>query len=597
MIISQEVPKNTLLYSKQNPKNNDEHQPRLSNFFKNFDSNSGDDLCYQDGLDQRLIGKRSVIRLDHQELKKVICYVLHNNPEIDTYLAKFESLKDLDFATFNIDGQSTDVEAPPDIIDVDEDDDFIDDDDDVPRDLKDSDDEVLANDFDDDVAILAAVARGHGGDNYGHDPSRPPPRPIRIGFRARCPGPSKCLNRAKSKVFCRQGSRTLAFLRDHQMESFETREYPSLIQTFFDTHTDGNAFAQDEARVQYEEMIRLRDLGANMPTDVPYTEDQIMAMEANSIQSEAYLNQDSHYSYFHQSHYDRNDSETSLRELNNDVRNDLEDFKRCVRSMRTVHWKLFAKKDGEMYMINSTSNNEYTFHTSSNASSRVEKTNDLHNENNYCNQEQGRSCIKPRKLKFDINHPNTHFCKPIKQILKGELKFWSTCDPNIRECNGGPGIYGMDEERVIKRWHCYHADDRKRINRGGLSFPEFLLVKYGETQVKELIWDDRFEEWCYNNPNTPTSRSTTIQENLNPRLKDYPFKDWLLTKAGHTNISEPVQKTLLKTWKSEEEERRELGINTKELMDTLPLGRENSARFRDVIQKEVDSGRRSHRKT
>nr|GEY85058.1 hypothetical protein [Tanacetum cinerariifolium] len=48
--------------------------------------------------------------------------------------------------------------------------------------------------------------------------------------------------------------------------------------------------------------------------------------------------------------------------------------------------------------------------------------------------------------------------------------------------------------------------------------------------------------------------------------------------------------------KSEEEERRELGINTKELMDTLPLGRENSARFRDVIRKEVDSGRRSHRK-
>nr|GEY09254.1 hypothetical protein [Tanacetum cinerariifolium] len=34
----------------------------------------------------------------------------------------------------------------------------------------------------------------------------------------------------------------------------------------------------DEARVQYEEMIRLRDLGANTSTGVPYTEDQIMAM-------------------------------------------------------------------------------------------------------------------------------------------------------------------------------------------------------------------------------------------------------------------------------------------------------------------------------
>ncbi|GJZ54818.1 hypothetical protein Tco_0610011 [Tanacetum coccineum] len=34
-------------------------------------------------------------------------------------------------------------------------------------------------------------------------------------------------------------------------------------------------------------------------------------------------------------------------ELNNDVRNDLEDFKRCIRSMRTVHWKLFARDDGK----------------------------------------------------------------------------------------------------------------------------------------------------------------------------------------------------------------------------------------------------------
>ncbi|GKD18992.1 hypothetical protein Tco_1208150, partial [Tanacetum coccineum] len=78
---------------------------------------------------------------------------------------------------------------------------------------------------------------------------------------------------------------------------------------------------------------------------------------------------------------------------------------------------------------------------------------------------------------------------------------------------------------------------------------------------------------------------------------------------------------------SKEEERRKLGINieeydpptvhveafkikrysfdtgqnficvTKELMDALPLGRENGSRFRDMIRKEVDSGRRLDRKT
>ncbi|GKE48096.1 hypothetical protein Tco_1479354, partial [Tanacetum coccineum] len=40
------------LFDGSKPKNNGEHQPRLSNFFKNFDSNGGDDLCYQSGLDQ-----------------------------------------------------------------------------------------------------------------------------------------------------------------------------------------------------------------------------------------------------------------------------------------------------------------------------------------------------------------------------------------------------------------------------------------------------------------------------------------------------------------------------------------------------------------
>ncbi|GJZ21760.1 hypothetical protein Tco_0558799 [Tanacetum coccineum] len=43
------------LFDGSKPKNNDELQQRLSNFFKNFDSNGGGDLCYQGGLDQRFI--------------------------------------------------------------------------------------------------------------------------------------------------------------------------------------------------------------------------------------------------------------------------------------------------------------------------------------------------------------------------------------------------------------------------------------------------------------------------------------------------------------------------------------------------------------
>ncbi|GKB31093.1 arginyl-tRNA synthetase, class Ic [Tanacetum coccineum] len=78
------------------------------------------------------------------------------------------------------------------------------------------------------------------------------------------------LNQAKSTVICRQGSRSLASLRD--MQSSDTREYPSVIQTYFDTHTVDDVFLRDHERHIYEDMLRLQGLGSNTPSGVPYTE-------------------------------------------------------------------------------------------------------------------------------------------------------------------------------------------------------------------------------------------------------------------------------------------------------------------------------------
>ncbi|GJT78260.1 hypothetical protein Tco_1044985 [Tanacetum coccineum] len=73
--------------------------------------------------------------------------------------------------------------------------------------------------------------------------------------------------------------------------------------------------------------------------------------EVNSIQSEGYQNQNSNDSYSLQSHYEQpksnNDSKKSLTKLINDVKYDIKDFKSCIRSMRTVHDKLFDKDDGK----------------------------------------------------------------------------------------------------------------------------------------------------------------------------------------------------------------------------------------------------------
>ncbi|GJZ49090.1 retrovirus-related pol polyprotein from transposon TNT 1-94 [Tanacetum coccineum] len=73
------------------------------------------------------------------------------------------------------------VDAPPDIIDVvDQDDDITDDEDALPHDLADSDDEDLINVDDDGVDKMSAdVARSHGGDGGGED--RPPPHHVPTG--------------------------------------------------------------------------------------------------------------------------------------------------------------------------------------------------------------------------------------------------------------------------------------------------------------------------------------------------------------------------------------------------------------------------------
>ncbi|GJV96339.1 hypothetical protein Tco_1547916 [Tanacetum coccineum] len=96
-----------------------------------------------------------------------------------------------------------------------------------------------------------------------------------------------------------------------------------------------------DMREKYNELRKGNTFKNHLNDDTPMCERH----EVNSIQSEDYQNQNSHDSSSRQSLHDPNDSEKSLTELNNDVRNDLEDFKRRIRSMRTVHWKLYDSDD------------------------------------------------------------------------------------------------------------------------------------------------------------------------------------------------------------------------------------------------------------
>ncbi|GJZ31968.1 reverse transcriptase domain-containing protein [Tanacetum coccineum] len=216
------------------------------------------------------------------------------------------------------DGQSIDVDATSDIIDVDEDGDFVDDEDVVPHDLADSNDEVLATDDDDDVVGMPKTQQGRQESRQTGDQRETRnlglrkltneygPQKIRVPdvlpFLAQNQGgeegegvgnPSIGIRRLTIGLILRTLPDAFKMLKTEQRARSSARRdpdgelrdsrvpvpHPDLLR-----HTVDGVFAQDETRVQHEEMIRLRDLGDNTPTGVPYTKDQITTMVRNGKQ-------------------------------------------------------------------------------------------------------------------------------------------------------------------------------------------------------------------------------------------------------------------------------------------------------------------------
>ncbi|GKB36291.1 hypothetical protein Tco_0881233 [Tanacetum coccineum] len=262
--------------------------------------------------------RKVVEHVNHKKFSDVGVIVIEDDPNIIHFdnssdLPLSTSLNDLDNAALHIDGQSTVVDAPPDIIDVpDEEDYIISDEDALPHDLVDSDVEYLIN-VDDD----ADVARSYGVDGGGDD--HPPSHVAKAahGFlpldrdheginqhlqkayntnkaafkaqhwvidtetgsynvekirRARPEGITAVewdkyiqfwndpRNIARAAQNRQTGQRAWSYLdRDPgRLLTFEmrwqgsaTQEYPSLIDTFFIAHTVDGVFTRDENRLLY----------------------------------------------------------------------------------------------------------------------------------------------------------------------------------------------------------------------------------------------------------------------------------------------------------------------------------------------------------
>nr|GFB86487.1 hypothetical protein [Tanacetum cinerariifolium] len=115
---------------------------------------------YLEDMARRLLGWKVVKHVNHKKFLNGGVIMVEDDLDIihvenSSDLALSSSLYDLKITAFHIDGQSINVDAPPDIIDVDEKDDIIDYEDVLPHDLADSNDEHLVNvDDDDGVAMV-----------------------------------------------------------------------------------------------------------------------------------------------------------------------------------------------------------------------------------------------------------------------------------------------------------------------------------------------------------------------------------------------------------------------------------------------------------
>ncbi|GJW12135.1 hypothetical protein Tco_1577962 [Tanacetum coccineum] len=157
-----------------------------------------------------------------------------------------------------------------------------------------------------EAKMSAAIARGHGGDGGGDDPSRPPPRPIgtgvggrkaireggrdggskgmmlhvrqtlrgRITLSASSSGSSRCTTLPGTPSRSPRGRTSW----DDSWSVGQT-QWDKQIDFWLDPKHAARAAQNDQNQAKStEEMLRLRDSGANTPLGVPYTEEEILAL-------------------------------------------------------------------------------------------------------------------------------------------------------------------------------------------------------------------------------------------------------------------------------------------------------------------------------
>nr|GEZ79659.1 RNA-directed DNA polymerase, eukaryota, reverse transcriptase zinc-binding domain protein [Tanacetum cinerariifolium] len=156
-----------------------------------------------------------------------------------------------------------------------------------------------------------------------------------------------------------------------------------------------------------------------------------------------------------------------------------------------------------------------------------------------------------------------HFCKLVTQTCNGTLKDDLVKDPHTRSFNDYKWIFDIEIDQLADEYEL-------RIGKKGHMLDDIWK------NCKKVQGDNTY--WWHD----PRSEEKERQElRINIEEYDPPM----------------VHVESFKIKKYSFDSGQNFIYVTKELMDALPLGRENGSRYRDMIRKEVDNRRRIHRKT
>ncbi|GJT11408.1 reverse transcriptase domain-containing protein [Tanacetum coccineum] len=177
---------------------------------------------------------------------------------------------------------------------------------------------------------------------------------------------------------------------------------------------------------------------------------------------------------------------------------------------------------------------------------------------------------KKQKIKLDKNVPRAHFCSLIKQNIKEQTKMWPSCDPNKKMCDGGVEIYRESKTGNLRSFDDYKWEFNLEIDKLA---DEYALGIGKKGHILDHVW-----KYC------------NQVHNKNYEWHNYEFENEECEKIGIEDKDYHPPEVQVETFKVKKYSLKggqSFICVTKDLDNTLPLGRKNGSKFKEMIRMEI----------